>query len=269
MSFVKASGVVRRGDSSYTGVIQPGWDFAGVSNGGYLMSIAARAMANESGGRDLVSITGYFTNPGRPGPVTIEVERVREGIGFTTIRADMVGNDKLLFTTLAVFADQSRPVDANEIVHGGPPDLPPPEDCIRAVPSSTGPLPPPFMGRVRVMLHPEDAAALAGQRTGIARIRGWFRLNEGEDPDALAVVVAADAFPPAVFNTNLPLKWVPTLDLTIHIRDPQPRGWMKCVFSTRFVTGGLLEEDGEIWDEYGNLVAQSRQLALVPRSTKR
>ena len=116
-----------------------------------------------------------------------------------------------------------------------------------------------------VALHPEDAAALSGARTGIARLRGWFRLLEEEAADSLSTVLACDAFPPAVFNTNLPLKWTPTLDLSIHIRDGQPRGWLKCQFRTRFVTGGLLEEDSEIWDEYGNLVAQSRQLALLPR----
>ena len=116
-----------------------------------------------------------------------------------------------------------------------------------------------------VALHPEDAVNLSGDRTGIARIRGWFRLPEEEAPDALGTVLASDAFPPAVFNTNLPLKWTPTLDLSVHVRDPQPQGWLRCQFRTRFVTGGLLEEDGDIWDEPGNLVAQSRQLALVPR----
>ena len=40
---------------------------------------------------------------------------------------------------------------------------------------------------------------------------------------------------------------------------------VRCRFSTRFVTAGFLEEDGEVWDSTGRLVGQSRQLALVPR----
>jgi len=41
-----------------------------------------------------------------------------------------------------------------------------------------------------------------------------------------------------------------------------------CTFSTRFVTGGFLEADGEVWDAGGRLVAQSRQLALMPRPAR-
>ena len=77
--------------------------------------------------------------------------------------------------------------------------------------------------------------------------------------------VMVDAFPPTIFNTTIPVAWVPTVELTAHVRARPAPGWLRCSFRTRFVTGGFLEEDGEVWDAGGTLVAQSRQLALVPR----
>jgi len=265
MSFAAATKVVRRDPETWMGRIHPGWDIFGVPNGGYLMALTARAMGAEADGRSLVSLSAHFTHRGEPGPVTIRVEQVKTGRTLSTLQATMLQGDKELLTALAAFADPKRPVPDTEIVHGSPPDLPPPEDCVLAEPSKTGPLPPPFMAKMVVRIHPDDAISLSGDRTGIPRIRGWFRLHENEDADPLAAILAADAFPPAVFNSNLPLKWTPTVEMTTHLRDPRPCAWLKCVFRTRFVTNGLLEEDGEIWDGKGSLVAQSRQLALVPR----
>lgn len=83
--------------------------------------------------------------------------------------------------------------------------------------------------------------------------------------DTLALLMAIDAFPPTAFNAALPVAWTPTVELTAHMRARPAPGWLRCEFTTRFVTGGFLEEDGTIWDDSGQLVAQSRQLALVPR----
>jgi len=61
----------------------------------------------------------------------------------------------------------------------------------------------------------------------------------------------------------------PTIDLTIHIRRPLPPAGMAPEdyvlgrFSTRLAVSGVWEEDGELWTPGGELVAQSRQLALV------
>jgi hypothetical protein len=80
------------------------------------------------------------------------------------------------------------------------------------------------------------------------------------------LLLAVDAFPPTAFNARLPVAWTPTIELTAHVRARPAPGWLRCVFTTRFFTGGFLEEDGEVWDATGRLVAQSRQLALVPRA---
>jgi hypothetical protein len=55
-----------------------------------------------------------------------------------------------------------------------------------------------------------------------------------------------------------------TVELTVHVRGRPAPGWLACRVTTRFVIDGSHEEDFEIWDSAGRLVAQSRQLALLP-----
>ena len=124
---------------------------------------------------------------------------------------------------------------------------------------------PALMGRFDLRLHPEDAGFALGKPSGKPLFRGWLRFQDDEPVDAFGLILAADAFPPTVFNANLPIAWTPTLEMTAHVRAVPEPGWLRCRFSTRFITGGLLEEDGELWDASGRLVAQSRQLALAPR----
>jgi hypothetical protein len=82
--------------------------------------------------------------------------------------------------------------------------------------------------------------------------------------DSLAMLLVADAFPPAVFNLELDAGWVPTVEMTVHVRAIPAPGPLRCIFRTRFISGSMFEEDGEMWDEQGTLVALSRQLALLP-----
>lgn len=59
--------------------------------------------------------------------------------------------------------------------------------------------------------------------------------------------------------------WVPTLELTVHVRARPAAGPLRVRFSTRALMDGYLEEDGELWDADVRLVAMSRQLARVHR----
>lgn len=265
MTLASATQLSSEGGCTWVGAIEPGWDILGVTNGGYLMAMMGRAMTNMAEDRQVVTMSAHFTRPATAGPVRIDVDMVKEGKSFTTFRADMTAENGTLLSALGTLAPDDRHHGWTVLGDGSPPELPPPEECVRAVPSSEGPLPPPFVGKVMVLIHPDDAVALKGRPTGIPRFRGWFRLLDDEPLDSLAVLLAADAFPPAIFNVDLPLGWTPTLEMTTHVRNPRPSGWLRCAFRTRFLTGDLVEEDGEIWDESGSLVGQSRQLALVPR----
>lgn len=264
MSFADASAVFG-GPGRWKADLPDGWDIFGVTNGGFLMGVATRAMSAEADGRELISATGSFVNPANEGPVEVDVEVVKEGRSLSTLRATLSRAGKDLVNVTGVFADPDRPKPVSDLVNGGPPRLPPVEECLRAVPSESAPLPPPFTGKVDVRIHPDDAGLFTGQPGGDAVMRGWFRLLDDEEIDAHAVVLATDALPPAIFNSSYPAGWTPTIDLNVQVRNPKPRGWLACVYTTRFVTAGMLEEDGELWDESGRLVALSRQLALVPR----
>jgi len=122
------------------------------------------------------------------------------------------------------------------------------------------------MDQVDLRLHPEDGRVGDRPADGLPRMRGWFRLGAGQPMDSIGVLQACDAFPPTILNSGLLTAWVPTVELTAEVRGRPSGEWLACSFTTRFIQGGYLEEDGEIWDEDGRLVAQSRQLALVPRS---
>jgi acyl-coenzyme A thioesterase PaaI-like protein len=263
MGFASASAVTARDEHTWEAAIAPGWDVAGNAQGGYLMAIAARAGAEAVGRPDPVSITAHFLSPGRPGPVTVGTEVIRSGRRFGVVRMALGTPERNVLAALGAFTALGNG-DAPERVEGRPPDLPPPEECVLLEPTDT--FPPPFIGRVELRLHPDDARFRGAP--GPPRFTGWLRFPGGETMDTLGLLVAVDAFPPTAFNADLPLAWTPTLELTAHIRARPAPGWLRCGFTTRFITGGFLEEDGEVWDSRGRLVAQSRQLALVPRGAR-
>jgi acyl-CoA thioesterase len=107
----------------------------------------------------------------------------------------------------------------------------------------------------------EKPGWLLGQPSGDPRWEYWMGFSQPRDPDLLALTFLVDAVAPLVFDIGAASST--TIELTVHLRGHPAPGWLACRGVTRHVTAGYHEEDIEMWDSAGNLVAQSRQLALL------
>lgn len=144
-----------------------------------------------------------------------------------------------------------------------PPAIPPMDQCFGP---EDGPAPvsgsSAIADRLMLKLDPATLGWALGSPSGKGEMRSWFGLADGRDPDPLSLLLAVDALPPTAFELGLS-GWVPTVELTVHVRCRPAPGPLRVSITTRNLAGGFLEEDAEVWDSEGRLVAQSRQLARV------
>ncbi len=261
--FRKATSVRADGDGRWQTQLADGWDILGNTNGGYMLAIASRASSEATGGRLPVTITGHYTRRGHGGPAEVETEVVRSGRQLSVVRSRLLQNGQVILEVLGTFTEPRGDAQSVLLTDATPVDLPPPDACVRSIPADAAPFPPPSVGKIDLRTSPRVAGMFETGPYGEAALEGWFRLLDGEPLDAHALILASDSFPPTAFTAGLPIGWTPTIELTVHIRDPHVQGWIRCEFRSRFVSGGYIEEDGLFWDESGSLVAQSRQLAMV------
>ena len=247
------------GDGRWTGRVSAAWNIGANPNGGYLLALAVAALRRAGAHPDPLSVTVHYLRPGLgDAPCTIDATVLRSGRQLATARATLsqAGETRLeVLAAMGTLGDGEAPAD----LAPPPPAMPPPEACVPRSPDEQG-VALPILARVEARLHPDEARAGAAGR---ARVTGWIRLAGGREPDPLACLLFADAFPPAVFGLLGVVGWVPTVELTVHVRRRPAPGWMLGQFSTIDLDDGRLIEDGLLWDARGRLVVQSRQLALV------
>ncbi len=275
--FTRDTAVEAVGPGRYHGRVDPGWSVVdgAAPNGGYVMALAARAMRAEVPHPDPVTLTAHFLAPPDPGAVDIEVEVVRTSRRHSTVAARLLQDGREQARLLGAFGDLDA-AEGPDRVDLAPPPLPPIEDCLDVTAAAgararSGERPSfPIQERFDHRQPVELASWAVGRPTGRGEMGGYLRFADAHDDDAidtLGLLVVADCFPPAVFNTPPGLtSWVPPIELTVQVRARPGPGYLAAWFTTKAITRGYLEEDGQVWDAGGNLVALSRQLALTPRS---
>ncbi|MDD5343413.1 MAG: thioesterase family protein [Smithella sp.] len=95
----------------------------------------------------------------------------------------------------------------------------------------------------------------------VSEQKGWIKFKDDRPWDALSLLLIADSFPPPVLASHGIVAWVATIEYSVSIRDIPDTAWIKALFRSHYLTCDIVEEDGELWDENGKLLAISRQIA--------
>lgn len=252
------------GAVTFAAELDGGWSVGGGLNGGYLLATIGRALQQAAPKHPHpYSISAYYVGPGVAGEATVSTRIVRQGTSSVTMAAELSQGGQPKITALATYGDHDR-MPAEVQTTAQPFEVAPLEMCFATTdaPQEMRQVAP-LMDRMDLRLDPAYAGWAIGAPSGEGVMQGWLRFTDRE-PDVLSLLFAVDALPPVTFGLGQ-MGWAPTVELTAHVRAVPAPGWLRIRHATRNVAGGLFEEDCEVWDATDRLVAQSRQLAKLPR----
>ena len=242
---------------NFEGVITPNWSISGLPNGGYLMALLANAVLQQSHKKRIAIMTANYIQRTMPGSVRLSLERISDSAQFERLGIRLLQEDRVAVTAMATLIDNNM-VCTVDRYEASMPEVASLAQCvpIPQMPNFT------LFDQMDVRLDPACVGWMTtGRLADRSEHKGWIQFKDGRPYDAVSLLLIADCFPPPAYASMGLSAWVPTIELSVNIRKLPSTQWLRCFFRTRFITCGLLEEDGEIWDEDGELVAISRQIA--------
>jgi hypothetical protein len=265
-AFDTATAVHRAEGGGLVADLDPGWDVGGgVLNGGYLLSVVARAALLESPHPHPVALSASYLRAPAAGLATLSVVPGPAGrtLAHSLVTLADAGGPALTVNVTTATLGTDEPLWSEPA-----PDVPPVEECVSVAEhrelAPAGMQVPGLSLRVDTRLDVATAGWAFGQPSGEPHLRAWMRFADGREPDPLALLTFADALPPTSFAMG-DLGWAPTVQLQVLVRALPAPGWCLVEARSSEIAGGWVDEDYRIWDSTGRLVAQSRQLARAPR----
>jgi acyl-CoA thioesterase len=261
-AFERATAVDRVATGTYRATIDDAWWVVRGPHGGYLAAIILRALidALDDPARPIRSFTTHFISAPARGEFEIETQLERSGRSMSYLSARMKQEGKTFALSLAAFSGAWSGLEFNTAAM---PDVPSPADSFEVPFEGEGV--PNFLQNIEMRWN-QGAKPFSGADEAL--VGGWFRMREPVIADAPVIAALLDAWAPAIFPVATEPVIAPTIDLTMHFRAPLPVSGARADdfylgrFGSSLGREGFFEEDGQIWSPDGNLIAQSRQLAL-------
>lgn len=257
-SFAEAIAVEALGDGGYRGSIAREWFGPPGPNGGYIAALMLRAIRDEIADEERLprSLTLHYLRPPVEGEARIEVTVERSGGSASTCSARIVQDGRPMTLGLCVLSYDYEPALSWT---SDPPAAPPPEQ-VEALSIAEGA--PPLFEQLETRPVYGSEPFSGGDDPVVG---GWLRSRGDGELTPELVALYTDAWWPAPFSVLTTFAPAPTLELTIHFRARTEPGDPTALvrFRAEASIDGLFDEQGEVWDRNGRLLAQSSQLALL------
>ncbi|GAA2063962.1 thioesterase family protein [Williamsia deligens] len=254
---------------AFTTVVDPVFTIGPKVHGGALQVVTAHAAvaAVERPEMVPVAISSDYLRAPEPREVAVVATVVKRGrrVCLVDVVVTQDGRDAVRSVVTLAEPDHGAPR------HSGVPAAlaaMPPEPTSDAVPVRDSPIADivHLAAAVDMSYDRSSVPVLTGER-GAPETRFWARPVDG-DPDGFFAILGCDLSMPVVMNLGL-LGWAPTLQMTTYLRRHPAPGWLRARTTSSEIGQGWFEEDHLIIDSTGAVVAQSRQLALIPDTAER
>ena len=236
----------------------------GVINGGYAAAVSLSALRAALPHPDPLVVSTFFLRRGRPGPIEVHTEVANRGRRISTGQARILADGTEIVRTTASFTDRTGAAGICAELSAMP-DLPPPGECLD--PLADAPMPEVTITEQVEFRYPVRPGWFGGSPSSVPHAEFWIAFAGGRDADPMSLPLLVDAAAPVVLE--LGVAGSATVELNTHVRRWPAPGWLACRVATHHVADGYHEEDFELWDSRGHLVAQARQLAAVLRPAPR
>ena len=244
------------------------WNVGRNQNGGQLLGTVAEHLAGELGHPHPFAATAHYLAAATSGPASVTTSVVKPGRTYATGTGQLWQEERERVRVVGAFGDLAvRAAEGASPITPPPPDLPPAERCDDLFDVLTATVGERSLTRslrnFELRVDP-DGGWGPSAHTPAPRFRGWVRFRDHETVTPSMLLTLADGFPPTILG-HTEIGWLPTIELTVHVlgEPPADEPWLRAELHTRSIVGGLLDEDGELWDATGRLVARFRQLALL------
>ena len=247
------------------------WNVGRNQNGGVLLATASAVLADAAGQPDPLAVTGHYLAAAAAGPATVRASVVKPGRTYATATGELWQDERERVRVVGSYGDLAvRAAEGGSPLPADPPAIPPAERCDDLFDVLTATVGERSLTRslrnFEIRVDPDGGWGSAASPPE-PRLRGWVRFRDEATVTPTMLLALADGFPPTILG-HTEIGWLPTIELTVHVfaAPPADEPWLRAELHTRGIVGGLLDEDGELWDATGRLVARFRQLAmLIPR----